>query len=105
MTWRRPEWPSKGQEGGVGFIRWMPTAFLHSLFFPSFRLFFPSFRFFSSFRLFFRHSAFFSVIPAKAGIPRKYSAVRAHCRTASLPLPYKEREARAFYAGFRLSPE
>ncbi|MDD9864148.1 MAG: hypothetical protein OXU54_06210 [Gammaproteobacteria bacterium] len=56
------EWRGKGQEwrggghgnGGVGFIRWMPAGFLHRL--------------------------FFSVIPAKAGIPRKYSAVRAHSR-------------------------
>ncbi|MDD9864635.1 MAG: hypothetical protein OXU54_08695 [Gammaproteobacteria bacterium] len=52
----------------------------------------------------------FSVIPAKAGIPRKYSAERAHCR-AGRPCPFlqgifisaKERETRAFYAGFRLS--
>ena len=50
-----------------------PPLLRHSRFFPSFRLFFLSFQhFFLSFRL-------FSVIPAKAGIPRKYSAERAHC--------------------------
>ena len=59
--------------GGVGFIRWMPAGFLHSL------------------------------------ESRNPAQIQRGTRTLQNPtartLPSKEREARAFYAGFRLSPE